>query len=320
MKRQKTFASAISFEKDRKPTKRELFLAEMEQIVPWKELCALLEPFYPKEGKGRPPIGLERMLRIHFLQNWFNLSDPGVEEALYDVESMRRFARIDLGNEPVPDETTICKFRHLLETHKLAEKLFEAVNLHLASRGLKLSAGTIVDATIIHAPSSTKNREKKRDPEMHSTKKGNQYYFGMKVHVGVDKESKQVHSLVTTPANVHDSTRIGELLHGEEKEVRGDSAYMGKTEEIRTKAPRAVDYTQKRATKHKKLTEEEKEQNRLLSKVRSRVEHVFHVVKCVFGFTKVRYKGLAKNTGVVYVLFALCNLYMARGFLLSTGG
>jgi len=320
MKRQKTFASAISFEKYRKPTKRELFLAEMEQIVPWKEFCALLEPFYPKEGKGRPPIGLERMLRIHFLQNWFNLSDPGVEEALYDVESMRRFARIDLGNEPVPDETTICKFRHLLETHKLAEKLFEAVNLHLASRGLKLSAGTIVDATIIHAPSSTKNREKKRDPEMHSTKKGNQYYFGMKVHVGVDKESKQVHSLVTTPANVHDSTRIGELLHGEEKEVRGDSAYMGKTEEIRTKAPRAVDYTQKRATKHKKLTEEEKEQNRLLSKVRSRVEHVFHVVKCVFGFTKVRYKGLAKNTGVVYVLFALCNLYMARGFLLSTGG
>ncbi len=320
MKRQKTFASAISFEKYRKPTKRELFLAEMEQIVPWKEFCALLEPFYPKEGKGRPPIGLERMLRIHFLQNWFNLSDPGVEEALYDVESMRRFARIDLGNEPVPDETTICKFRHLLETHKLAEKLFETVNLHLASRGLKLSAGTIVDATIIHAPSSTKNREKKRDPEMHSTKKGNQYYFGMKVHVGVDKESKQVHSLVTTPANVHDSTRIGELLHGEEKEVRGDSAYMGKTEEIRTKAPRAVDYTQKRATKHKKLTEEEKEQNRLLSKVRSRVEHVFHVVKCVFGFTKVRYKGLAKNTGVVYVLFALCNLYMARGFLLSTGG
>ena len=320
MKRQKTFASAISFEKYRKPTKRELFLAEMEQIVPWKELCALLEPFYPKEGKGRPPIGLERMLRIHFLQNWFNLSDRGVEEALYDVESMRRFARIDLGNEPVPDETTICKFRHLLETHKLAEKLFEAVNLHLASRGLKLSEGTIVDATIIHAPSSTKNREKKRDPEMHSTKKGNQYYFGMKVHVGVDKESKQVHSLVTTPANVHDSTRIGELLHGEEKEVRGDSAYMGKTEEIRTKAPRAVDYTQKRATKHKKLTEEEKEQNRLLSKVRSRVEHVFHVVKCVFGFTKVRYKGLAKNTGVVYVLFALCNLYMARGFLLSTGG
>jgi len=197
MKRQKTFASAISFEKYRKPTKRELFLAEMEQIVPWKEFCALLEPFYPKEGKGRPPIGLERMLRIHFLQNWFNLSDPGVEEALYDVESMRRFARIDLGNEPVPDETTICKFRHLLETHKLAEKLFEAVNLHLASRGLKLSAGTIVDATIIHAPSSTKNREKKRDPEMHSTKKGNQYYFGMKVHVGVDKESKQVHSLVT---------------------------------------------------------------------------------------------------------------------------
>ena len=288
MKRQKTFASAISFEKYRKPTKRELFLAEMEQIVPWKELCALLEPFYPKEGKGRPPIGLERMLRIHFLQNWFNLSDPGVEEALYDVESMRRFARIDLGNEPVPDETTICKFRHLLETHKLAEKLFEAVNLHLASRGLKLSAGTIVDATIIHAPSSTKNREKKRDPEMHSTKKGNQYYFGMKVHVGVDKESKQVHSLVTTPANVHDSTRIGELLHGEEKEVRGDSAYMGKTEEIRTKAPRAVDYTQKRATKHKKLTEEEKEQNRLLSKVRSRVEQVFSVVTGVFGFPKVR--------------------------------
>ena len=156
MKRQKTFARAISFEKYRKTTRRELFLAEMEQIVPWKELCALLEPFYPKEGKGRPPIGLERMLRIHFLQKWFNLSDPGIEEALYDVESMRRFARIDLGNEPVPDETTICKFRHLLETHKLAEKLFEAVNLHLASRGLRLSEGTDAPATIIHAPSQAK--------------------------------------------------------------------------------------------------------------------------------------------------------------------
>jgi IS5 family transposase len=320
MNRQKTLANASTFEKYKKPTKREKFLAEMERVVPWKELCALIEPFYPKPGKGRPPVGLERMLRIHFLQSWFNLSDPGAEEALYDMESMRRFVGIDLGNEPVPDETTICKFRHLLEAHDLGERIFKEVNAHLESRGLRLSEGTIMDATIINAPSSTKNREKKRDPDMHSTKKGNQYYFGMKIHVGVDRESRTVHSLVTTPANVHDSRMVKDILHGEERVVFGDSAYMGKTEEITKKAPRALDLTQTRGTKNKKLTEEEREVNRLRSKTRSRGEHIFLIAKRIFGFSKVRYKGLAKNTNFAFVLFALSNLYMVRRELLASTG
>ena len=320
MNRQKTLANASTFEKYKKPTKREKFLAEMERVVPWKELYSLIEPFYPKAGKGRPPVGLERMLRIHFLQSWFNLSDPAAEEALYDMESMRRFVGIDLGNEPVPDETTICKFRHLLEAHGLGERIFQEVNAHLEEKGLRLSEGTIMDATIINAPSSTKNQDRKRDPDMHSTKKGNQYYFGMKIHVGVDRESRTVHSLVTTPANVHDSKMVEDILHGEENAVFGDSAYMGKTEEIAKKAPGALDLTQTRGTKNRKLTEEEKETNRLLSKTRSRGEHIFLIAKRIFGFSKVRYKGLAKNTNFVFVLFALSNLYMVRRGLLATTG
>jgi IS5 family transposase len=317
---QKTLANASTFEKYKKPTKREKFLAEMERVVPWKELYSLIEPFYPKAGKGRPPVGLERMLRIHFLQSWFNLSDPGAEEALYDMESMRRFVGIDPGNEPVPDETTICKFRHLLEAHGLGERIFQEVNAHLEEKGLKLSEGTIMDATIINAPSSTKNRDKKRDPDMHSTKKGNQYYFGMKIHVGVDRESRTVHSLVTTPANVHDSKMVEDILHGEENAVFGDSAYMGKTEDIAKKAPQALDLTQTRGTKNRKLTEEEKETNRLLSKTRSRGEHIFLIAKRIFGFSKVRYRGLAKNTNFAFVLFALSNLYMVRRDLLALTG
>jgi IS5 family transposase len=317
---QKTLANASTFEKYKKPTKREKFLAEMERVVPWKELYALIDPFYPKAGKGRPPVGLERMLRIHFLQSWFNLSDPAAEEALYDMESLRRFVGIDLGNEPVPDETTICKFRHLLETHDLGERIFQEVNAHLEEKGLRLSEGTIMDATIINAPSSTKNQDKKRDPDMHSTKKGNQYYFGMKIHVGVDSESRTVHSLVTTPANVHDSKMVEDILHGEENAVFGDSAYMGKTEEIAKKAPGALDLTQTRGTKNRKLTEEEKETNRLLSKTRSRGEHIFLIAKRIFGFSKVRYKGLAKNTNFAFVLFALSNLYMVRRDLLALTG
>jgi IS5 family transposase len=320
MNRQKTLANASTFEKYKKPTKREKFLAEMERVVPWKELYSLIEPFYPKAGKGRPPVGLERMLRIHFLQSWFNLSDPGAEEALYDMESLRRFVGIDLGNEPVPDETTICKFRHLLEAHGLGERIFQEVNAHLEEKGLRLSEGTIMDATIINAPSSTKNQDKKRDPDMHSTKKGNQYYFGMKIHVGVDRESRTVHSLVTTPANVHDSKMVEDILHGEENAVFGDSAYMGKTEEIAKKAPGALDLTQTRGTKNRKLTEEEKETNRLLSKTRSRGEHIFLIAKRIFGFSKVRYKGLAKNTNFAFVLFALSNLYMVRRDLLALTG
>jgi IS5 family transposase len=204
----------------------ELFLEEMEQVVPWAKLQALIEPYYPKAGNGRRPVGLERILRIYFLQQWFNLSDPGVEEALYDSVVMRNFAGIDLGREPVPDETTVCKFRHLLKEHRLGGEMLETVNLHLESKGVRITRGTIVDATTIAAPSSTKNLEQKRDPEMHQTKKGNQWYFGMKAHVGVDSKHKLIHTAVASAANVGDSTVLPELLHGEETRVWGDQAYL----------------------------------------------------------------------------------------------
>ena len=222
--KQMTLATA-GFERYRKTTRRVTFLAEMEQVVPWRDLCRLVEPVYPKAGKGRPPVGLERMLRIYFLQHWFNLSDPAVEEALYDSQSMRRFVGIDLGREPAPDETTVCRFRHLLEQHDLGTRMFEEVHHHLEAKGLKVAAGTIVDATIINAPSSTKNADKARDPDMHQTKKGNQWYFGMKAHIGVDSRTKIIHAVVATAANVADSQVLADLLHGAETRVWGDQAY-----------------------------------------------------------------------------------------------
>ena len=208
--------ATVGFERFARTTRRAAFLAEMERVVPWPALCALIEPHYPKPGNGRPPIGVERMLRLYFLQQWFNLSDPGVEEALYDSQAMRRFVGIDLGHEPVPDETTVYRFRHLLETHGLGRRLFDQVQRHLAENGLQVATGTIVDATIINAPSSTKNRDKARDPEMHQTKKGNQWYFGMKAHLGVDSRTKLIHAAVATPANVADSRVLPDLLHGRE--------------------------------------------------------------------------------------------------------
>jgi transposase, IS5 family len=222
--RQLTLATAC-FEKHGKLTRRAAFLAAMERAVPWRELCAVVEPFYPKPGNGRRPVGLERMLRIYFLQHWFNLSDPAAEEALYDSASMRRFVGVDLGREAAPDETTICRFRHLLEEHDLGRALFERVNAHLAAQGIKVAGGTIVDATIIAAPSSTKNADKARDPEMHQTRKGQQWYFGMKLHIGVDSKTKLIHSMETTAANVHDAKVLGELLHGDETRVYGDQAW-----------------------------------------------------------------------------------------------
>ena len=207
---------ANGFERYTKKTRRALFLEQMEQVVPWKKLCALIEPYYPKAGNGRPPVGLERMLRIYFLQQWFNLADPAVEDALYESAVMRAFVGIDLGQEPVPDETTVCKFRHLLEEHRLGEKILGTVNVHLQARGVRITTGTIVDATILHAPTSTKNREQQRDPEMHQTKNGNQWYFGMKAHVGVDNKTKIIHTAVATAANVADSTMLADLLHGEQ--------------------------------------------------------------------------------------------------------
>jgi len=314
--KQRTLAMTTGFERYSKKTRRALFLEEMEQVVPWAELCALIEPFYPKAGNGRPPVGVERMLRIYFLQQWFNLSDPAVEEALYDSAVMRGFVGIDLGQEPVPDETTVCKFRHLLEEHRLGGQMLEAVNLHLQSQGVRITTGTIVDATIIHAPSSTKNREQRRDPEMHQTKKGKQWYFGMKAHVGVDSKTKLIHTALVTAANVADATVLPELLHGEETRVWGDQAYRGQADVIHRCAPQAQDCTNRRYRYQDRTEEVEREKNRSKSKVRSKVEHVFAVMKLQFGFVKVRYRGLAKNANRLFATCALVNLYMVRQKLL----
>ena len=316
--RQSSFAEA-GFERYSKRTRRERFLQEMDRVVPWEELEALIEPCYPskRRGAGRPAVGLGRMLRIHFLQHWFNLSDPGVEEALYDSKAMRRFVGIDLGREPAPDETTICKFRHLLEANGLGEAIFQKVGEHLKGRGLRVSGGTIVDATLINAPSSTKNREKKRDPEMRQTRKGNQWYFGMKAHIGVDARTKLIHSVATTPANVHDSQVLTELLHGEEREVWGDSAYQGQGKVIRAVAPQAREFIQEKAVRRRPLSEAQRARNRIQSKIRAKVEHPFHIMKRVFGFTHVRYRGLAKNTHRVQVTCALVNLFLVRKQLLK---
>jgi IS5 family transposase len=306
------------FERYSKKTRRTLFLDEMEQVVPWSKLCGLIGPYYPKAGNGRQPVGVERMLRIYFLQQWFNLSDPAVEEALYDSAVMRSFVGIDLGNEPVPDETTVCKFRHLLEEHRLGGQMLEAVNLHLQSKGVRITTGTIVDATIIHAPTSTKNREQKRDPEMHQTKKGNQWYFGMKAHVGVDSKTKLIHSALATPANVADATVLPELLHGEETRVWGDQAYRGQADVIHESAPRAQDCTHRCYRYKDHIDEVERAKNRTKSTVRSKVEHVFGVMKLKFGFVKVRYRGLVKNANRLFATCALVNLFMVRKKLMAT--
>ena len=304
------------FERYTKKTRRQVFLEEMEQVVPWRELCALIEPHYPKPGNGRPPVGVERMLRIYFLQQWFNLSDPAVEEALYDSVVMRQFVGIDLGREPVPDETTVCKFRHLLEQYQLGEKILGTINLHLQARGVRITTGTIVDATILHAPTSTKNREQQRDPEMHQTKKGNQWYFGMKAHVGVDSKTKIIHTAVATAANVADSRVLPDLLHGEETRVWGDQAYRGQTEVIKECAPLAQDHTHRRYRYKNGIDEQERAKNRTKSSVRSKVEHVFQVMKVKFGFGKLRYRGLKKNAHQLFVICGLVNVFLSRQKLL----
>ena len=313
--RQLTLATA-GFDKHSKLTRRAAFLAEMEQVVPWRELCAVVEPFYPKAGNGRPPIGLEHMLRLHFLQHWFNLSDPAAEEALYDSLSMRRFVGIDLGHERVPDETTILNFRRLLERHDLTQGLFDRMNAYLASRGLQVRGGTIVDATLIAAPSSTKNQAAARDPEMHQTRKGRQWYFGMKLHIGADSKSKLIHSMTTTAANVHDANVLGQLLHGDETRVYGDQAYRGQKATIRQHAPCARDFTNRRYRHRGVVDEVERSKNRSKSRIRAKVEHSIGVIKRVFGFTKVRYRGLAKNTHRARVTCGLANLFIARRHLL----
>ena len=313
--KQMTFATG-GFERYAKTTRRAAFLAEMNKVVPWPALRRLVEPYYPKPGNGRPPIGVERMLRIYFLQHWFNLADPAVEEALYDSLAMRGFAGIDLGREPVPDETTVCRFRHLLEQHDLGSRIFEEVHRHLEARGLKVATGTIVDATIINAPSSTKNADKARDPDMHQTKKGNQWYFGMKAHIGVDSRTKIIHAVVATAANVADSAVLADLLHGRETRVWGDQAYRGQSEVIRQCAPQAKDFTNRRYRHRGVVDEVERARNRTKSSVRAKVEHPFGVIKRVFGFVKARYRGLEKNAHHLFVTCALANLFMVRRRLL----
>ena len=306
------------FEQYRRPTKRDVFLETMEKIVPWAQLCEVVEPHYPKGVGGRPPVGLERMLRMYFVQHWFNLADVACEEALLDSTALRRFVGIDLGRERVPDGTTLLKFRRLLEHNKLGEQLFVKVAEVLQERGLKIGTGTIVDATIIGAPSSTKNQDKARDPEMHQTRKGQQWYFGMKLHVGVDSQTGLTHSAVVTAANVHDKHALPDLLHGEEQRVYGDSAYASQKDLIVSKAPNAKDFTNERVRKRSgEIDEAKRSKNRNKSKIRARVEHVFAVIKRLWGFGKVRYRGLTKNATRAFTALALANIYMSRSRLMG---
>ena len=310
MMRQMTLATAKGFEVHGRATRKAEFLARMDTLVPWAEMCGLIEPHYPKAGSGRPPIGLERMLRMYLIANWFNLADEACEDALYDIGAFRDFCRIDLGRERVPDATTLLGFRHLLEQHQVGAALFAKVGELLQANGMKLSGGTIVDATLIAAPPSTKNREQSRDPEMHQSKKGNQWYFGMKVHIGVDSQSGLVHSASVTPGNVHDSQELPNLLHGEETRLYGDSAYRGEKQRQRLKelAPKARDFTNKRAYKNRPLSDADKDTNRRKSAVRSKVEHRFLGLKRLWGFAKVRYRGLAKNANRAFAMLAMLNI------------
>ena len=308
--KQMTFSMVRGFEKHGRTTRKAEFLARMERLMPWAEFCALIEPHYPKAGNGRPPVGLERMLRMYCVANWFNLSDEACEDALYDVPVFREFCRIDLGRERVPDATTLLNFRHLLEAHDLGAALFAKVGELLMASGMRLSGGTIVDATLIAAPPSIKNKEKSRDPEMHQTKKGNQWHFGMKLHIGADSQTGLVHSASVTAANVHDRHQVPHLLHGRETRLYGDSAYRGKEqrERLRELAPRAQDFTNKRAYKNQPLSEADKATNRRKSSVRSKVEHPFLTLKRLWGFAKVRYRGLAKNANRAFALLAMINI------------
>ena len=307
----------------RKRTKRERFLTQMEAVVPWRALIALIEPCYPKTGSkgGRPPYPLETMLRIHLMQQWYDLSDPAMEDALIEVPTMRRFAGIALISERIPDETTILAFRHLLERHDLGKQIFETVKAHLKANGMAMKQGTIIDATLIAAPSSTKNKKGERDPEMHQTKKGNQWYFGMKVHIGVDKDNGLIHSVETTAANVHDLTPAAELLHGDETVVYADAGYQGieKREEMQGKG---IGFrVAMRPGKRRALPDSpEGRLDDLIetakAHIRAKGEHPFRVMKRQFGFQKTRFRGMLKNSCKVNVLAALANLFMARHLLL----
>ena len=309
--------SQMEYAGKKRITRRERFLGEMERVVPWSALLEVLEPYYPKGKRGRPPIGLERMLRVYFIQQWYGLSDEGVEDAITDSQALRRFVGIDLSREDAPDATTLLQFRRLLETHRLTEKLFSCINGQLAAQGLLLKEGTIADATILSAPSSTKNREKARDPEMHQTKKGNQYYFGMKAHIGADSQSGLVHTVTGTAAHVADITETEKLLHGEERVVFLDAGYTGieKRAEVKEKKVKwlvAMKRGKLKAMPEDRLKTLTGQLERAKASVRAKVEHAFHVLKNLFHYRKVRYKGLFKNTVQLHMLFGLVNLVLVK--------
>jgi len=315
MGNQRTFAS-MAWQAKGKVTRRERFLAEMDAVIPWTRLLGLIAPHYPKAGNGRQPLGMEKMLRIYFLQQWFNLSDPQAEDAIYDSESMRRFARVELGDEVVPDESTILRFRHLLERHGLTQAIFDSITGLLEERRLLLRSGTIVDATIIAAPSSTKNASATRDREMKQTRKGKNWHFGMKLHIGADKRGI-VHTVRATNAAVADITQLPDLLHGQEREVFGDQAYW-KEDDRAFLESWGVRYRINRRPSRRPLSKRWRMINRARSRTRARGEHAFRIVKQLWGFAKVRYRGLAKNLARAQTMFALANLYQFRRELLPT--
>jgi IS5 family transposase len=321
--KQMTFADA-EYAGKRKQTREQLGLIEMDRVVPWKGLIALIEPHYPKGEGGRPSYPLMVMLRVHLMQNWFGYSDPAMEEALYETTILRQFAGLSL--QRIPDETTILNFRRLLEKHELATGILAVINGYLGDRGLSLRQGTIVDATLINAPSSTKNKEGKRDPEMHQTKKGNQYYFGMKAHIGVDDESGLVHSVVGTAVNIADVTQVDKLLHGEENVVCADAGYTGVEKRAEHDGREVIWQVAARRSTYKKLDKRsvlykaKRKIEKAKAQVRAKVEHPFRVIKRQFGYVKTRFRGLAKNTAQLVTLFALSNLWMARKQLLTHAG
>ena len=315
---------ALGLKLDIKKTRKREFLAQMDQVVPWDDLVALIAPYYPEGKNGRPPFSLHSMLRIHFLQQWFSLSDPAMEEAFFDTPLYSEFAQLEALSR-LPDESTILRFRHRLEKHKLAEQILGVVNDLLSQRGLLLKTGTVVDATLIPAPTSTKNKDKARDPEMHSSKKGNQWHFGMKAHIGADAESGLVHSVRATSGNVHDVTEGNSLLHGEETVAFGDAGYQGVDKRPDAKAEVAW-HIAMGPGKRRALDKDNQadalidQAEKLKAGIRAKVEHPFRVIKRQFGFIKVRYKGLKKNAAQLMTLFALSNLWMVRGHLMPAMG
>ena len=319
----KQISLGTGFEMSAKRTRKRIFLEEMERVVPWNDLVAQIVPHMPSGKTGRPPYPAELLLRIHFMQQWFGLSDPAMEEALYDVPLYRQFAGLDLGSRGVPDESTLLRFRHLLEEHKLAARMLLVINTTLAAQGLMLKTGSVVDATLIDAPSSTKNQDGKRDPEMHQVKKGNQWHFGMKAHIAVDADSGLVHTVIGTAANVHDITQATELLHGEETTVWADAGYRGIEKRPEAQATN-VNWKVAMMPGKRRCLDRKNPIGALLdtveqtkASIRAKVEHPFRVIKCQFGFTKVRYRGLMKNTAQLTTLFALSNLWMVRKHLIG---